>query len=269
MTEEQTEYTPDNAGEALNAVSEESAPQISEDSTGNSQGGVQKRISKVIKQRNDARTELAYYKGQLEAIKSAGVQPKQEVKEAPKASKPKKGDYQDYDQYIEDLADFKADEKAKAAVAQIMDQRKQADAQAQQLEAQNQLKTEIDKGKALYNDFDEVALSSDHAVNQHMIDAARGEQLSDVLYYLGKNHAESNRIAALPRELAFKEIAKIETKLTTKTQPKTKETTKAPPPVTTVGGGKAASNITSTKDMNFNQMQKQWEKNRLEKLGVR
>ncbi len=98
---------------------------------------------------------------------------------------------------------------------------------------------------AKYDDFREVAenptiaaiIVKAPAMNQALAECAN---MGDIMYFLGKNPAEVQRIAALSPYAQVMEIGRISDKLNTPTE-KGAPPTKAPVPVKHVGGGDALS----------------------------
>lgn len=84
-----------------------------------------------------------------------------------------------------------------------------------------------------YDDFERVAYNPALPVTDNMALAIQAsEQGPDVLYWLGSNPKEAQRIASLPPILQAKEIGKIEANLAA--NPPAKKTTSAPAPITPV-----------------------------------
>jgi hypothetical protein len=87
--------------------------------------------------------------------------------------------------------------------------------------------------RAKYDDFEQVAYNPKLAVTEVM---AQTIQLSDIgpdlIYHLGSNPKEAERIARMPPVLQAKEIGKLEAKLAS--NPPAKRTSTAPAPIAPV-----------------------------------
>jgi hypothetical protein len=110
-----------------------------------------------------------------------------------------------------------------------------------------------------------VANNSSLQLSEFMVGAAAESEVGhEILYHLGKNPAESARIASMSPFAQAKEIGKIEAKLTA-TPPKSPS--KAPPPVVPVGGNApAGAEPDPAKDP---EGWRSWEQARVKALGRR
>lgn len=216
-------------------------------------GGVQKRIDSLTKDKYAAERDAAYWKGVAESKPAPASEPKPEPS--------KELDPHDFDSDADYL---------KAIAKQTRDEIRQefTDGQAatQADKTQRVIVNEYGKGRAKYTDFDEVALSKTLPINQDMFDAAMGENLSDVLYHLGKNPAEAARISALPKVQQIKEIGRIESIITTNPNPRT--TTTVPNPPSTLDGG-GSPLVKPDGEKTQTELNTEWEQERRGRLGVK
>ena len=212
-------------------------------------GGVQKRIDELTRKRREAEREAAYWRGVAEAKAAAKSEP----------PKPATDDLDpnDFDSDADYLRAVAA--KAKEEIKKELEEERKRE---RELATQTRLTSLYSKGRKEHPDFDDVALNPSLPVTQHMFDAAMGDNLPDLLYYLGKNPAEASRIASLPPTQQIKEIGKIESGLTKKAVPG------APPPPTTVSGGSSGP-VKDEKDMTRAELHAKWEKERRARLGIR
>lgn len=149
--------------------------------------------------------------------------------------------YETYDAYIEDLTDWKTDEKLarqQQASAAERATRAQQDAFAQH-------GTRLEAFKQSHADFDALAEESDVRVPQPMVDAIlQSEHGPAMQYHLLQHPDEARRIAALSPGRQLYEMGKIEARVTAATSgpvvtaPKV---TKAHAPIKPVGGGSVAA----------------------------
>lgn len=192
--------------------------------------GLQKRFGELTRQREEAKREAEYWREQ--AMKG---QPKADTEQkATDKPKPKAADYESYEAFMEDLADWKADQK----LAERERQREQETQQERATREFNELRStfaeRIEQAAEKYEDFEEVAFSEDVPVSEAMATAIMQSELGpDLLYHLGQNPKEAARIAKLPPIAAVRELGKLEAKLS---EPPTKRASKAPEPIKPVGG---------------------------------
>lgn len=123
-------------------------------------------------------------------------------------------------------ADALAERKAQELLA-----RRAAEAEhASMLEAYQDREEEA-RGK--YDDFEQVAYNPKLSVTETMAQTIQASEIGpDVIYFLGSNPKEADRIARLPALLQAREIGKIEAKLAT--NPPAKKTSSAPAPIAPV-----------------------------------
>lgn len=109
----------------------------------------------------------------------------------------------------------------------------QYEADRQQKALQEQYHEREEAALEKYDDFERVAYNPTLPVSEHMALAIQAsDQGPDVLYWLGSNRKEADRIAALPPILQAKEIGKIEANLAA--NPPAKKSTSAPAPISPV-----------------------------------
>ena len=98
-----------------------------------------------------------------------------------------------------------------------------------------------------YDDFQQVAYNESLPVSATMAEVIRSaDNGPDVLYYLGSNPKEADRISRLPPALQAKEIGKIEAKL--ENDPPVKKSSSAPAPISPVTARKSGSASFPTTD---------------------
>ena len=123
-------------------------------------------------------------------------------------------------------ADALAERKAQELVA-----KRAAEAeQAAMLDAYHDREEEA---RSKYDDFEQVAYNPKLPVTETMAQTIQASDIGpDVIYYLGSNPKEAERIARLNPLLQAREIGKIEAKIAS--NPPAKKTTNAPAPITPV-----------------------------------
>jgi len=199
---------------------------------------VQKRIAKEQrKAQREADRRIA------EAVKS--VSPKQETKAA---DKPTPEQFSTTEDYVEAVAGWKANQIVTETLSKHAEQeqarRQQADADARTHAWTEQESDAEDK----YEDYHDVTRNPNLHINDAMLSVIQASEVgTDLAYYLGKNLAESERIAKLPPILAAKELGKLELKVSSASTGKSPS--KASPPITPIkGNGGTASNAPSDAD---------------------
>ena len=214
-------------------------------------GGVQKRIDTLTKAKNKAKEDAAYWRGMAEGKATSVVSdPKPEVV----ADKLLRDDFDTEEDYIEALVDKKVKAKVDTTTA---------------ADGVTKVQEQYSKGKEKYEDFEEIALSPTLPVSEAMFRASEGDNLSEILYHLGKDPDLALRISRMTPLQAAKEIGKIELGLANPNpNPKPKlKPSGAPDPIPKVKPG-GPTPVTTDKDSQKERMTK-WEKKRRENLGVK
>jgi hypothetical protein len=208
--------------EAEEVEPEESAPEEKEqDEKPKKKDRLQGRFDKLTKEIYDLRAQLA--------DKPAAQEPKAPVADG----KPKIDNFDSLEDFQEALTDWKLDQRESAKV--------QVEKQRESQRQAEQARQRIEQARSKYEDFDEVALDPSLRVSQAMYDVMlESDTGADVLYFLGNNPTEAERIAKLSPASAAREIGKIEAKLEAKPKAEPK-VTKAPPPVKPLAGRAAPS----------------------------
>lgn len=153
-----------------------------------------------------------------QAQRLTDIQPRQ----APPASDLTPEQFGSYEDYAEALAERRAEE--------LLVQRETAK-QQQALFEQYYDREETARDK--YDDFDQVAYNSSLPVTEIMAQSIQASDIGpDVLYWLGSNPKEAERISRLNPILQAKEIGKVEASLTS--NPPVRKTSTAPAPIAPV-----------------------------------
>lgn len=188
--------------------------------------GVQKRINEITRQRYEEQRRAEAAEAELERLKNV-----EDV------SKPKEEDFDDYDGYIEALTDYKVQKNLEKMSTQFS----QAQIQKQNQERQIKFQQKLGNASVKHPDLNEVLYDENGQPRIFVTDSmsdyiAESETGDDVLYFLGKNPIEANRIAMLPPVLAGRELSRIESGF--KSQP---SITRAPEPISPVHGKASVS----------------------------
>lgn len=122
-------------------------------------------------------------------------------------------------------------------------------------EAELQAKADIDSfyekeedARTKYEDFERVAYNPRLRITETMAEVIRASDIGpDVLYFLGSNPKEADRISKLSPFLQAKEIGRLETKVSSEPPP-TKKVSTAPAPINPVASRSASSPVLDTTD---------------------
>lgn len=154
----------------------------------------------------------------------------------PPAEVPPLENFESPEAYAEALATRKAQELLQKQAAQRQ--------QAEILESYHEREEEA---RAKYDDFEQVAYNRNLPVTEVMAQTIQASEIGpDVIYYLGSNPKEAERISRLAPFLQAKEIGRIEAKLAD--NPPAKKTTSAPPPIAPVTPRGATAKVIDTTD---------------------
>lgn len=163
----------------------------------------------------------------------------------PPAEEPRRESYNGNDEaYITAQIEHMAEQRAAAKLAERERIQKDAVEAEEREKRADAFDFRADVVRKNNVDFDDVVsnarLQRLDTVSNAMVDfIADSEQSADLLYYLGKNIKESQRIAGLSSSKATRELVRIEAELAAKPQ----RQTKAPPPITPI----TSNNSTSSK----------------------
>ncbi|KKK93187.1 hypothetical protein LCGC14_2695400, partial [marine sediment metagenome] len=125
----------------------------------------------------------------------------------------------------------------------------------------------LDKAREKYDDFDAVVFASTGVVtNPEILKVLQttGDAMGDLLYYMGSNPKESQKINAMSPMAAAVELGAIKAKLMTKSKTPPNKTN-APDPLKRVGGG-GASNAKTIDKMSQKERMAKWEADRIARL---
>ena len=157
---------------------------------------------------------------------------RQPERQAQPPAPPTPDDFESAQAYAEALAEQRAQ--------QILAEREQ---QRQRTELVDAYRDREEDARERYADFEQVAYNPSLPVTDTMAQAIQASEIGpDVIYWLGSNPKETERIAHLPPVLQAKEIGKIEATLAS--NPPVKKTSTAPPPLAPVTSTRSNSGPT-------------------------
>ena len=189
-------------------------------------GGFQKKIVKLEQEKEYWRQEAL--RAQTTAKPIEPVIPPKDLTTRPKAT-----DFATHDEYLEQLVEWKADQK----IAAIQTKRQQDEAKTQVQNKFNTHNSRVISFKESHEDFDEVidnvsTIPMSIAVQESILDSDHGPEM---MYALGNDPKEFKRICSLPPLQAAREMGKLETKfIKPATTSSNEKTTRAPKPVSPV-----------------------------------
>lgn len=239
-TEEVTETSEAVTGEESAASETDAAPVQENAVTEGESATPQKpdakaRIRQLHAERERAREEAAYLRGQLEARKEPEKTP-----EPVASTGPTPDQFERYEDFLDARAAFVAEQKFKALEAEREQRAKERETQTREEQVEQSFKERVQGFKAKTPDFDSVMQNPELRISKTMYEAIRETEVgAEIAYHLGKNPQEAARIAALSPIAAIREIGKLEAKFEKAPAQAVKTISNAPAPPSTVQGNAA------------------------------
>ncbi len=179
-----------------------------------------------------------------EALRRQVEGPKPEAR-APDASggKPQLKDFPDYESFVEAVADWRAEQKIEARIKAEAEKTKALTEKERDAERRAYFHERvIERGAALYEDFEDVALAEDLPITEPMLlTIAESDHGPVAAYFLGQHPEEAKRISKLSAPAQVREIDKLIATLTKPAEP-----TKAPEPIKPNKGDGSAGDTLET-----------------------
>lgn len=189
----------------------------------------QKRINKVTREKHEAIREAEKLRKE-----NADLKKQQHTAQAEK-SRPNKGDFEDYEAYEAALEKW-----ARESSVQTDDEETEIEFTPEELELADTMDNIVTQAEQ--NDFKEVVFNPNLDITLPMVRAASESELAaDLLYFLGQNPDEAERISKLPESSIPREIGRLEARLeagTASAKPKGKTPPTTPNPAKPVKTGK-------------------------------
>lgn len=198
-------------------------------------GGVEKKINKLVKQREDERREKEFWKQQaLTGQPQTTTATKQPVQD----QKPKFANFEDIEAYTEAVADWTLQQADLKRQKEVRNQN-----ETNRLEKFNQRVNDFEKTNP---DYREVMADAGniHASNEVMETIVESPVGPAIAYYLANNVDELERIDSLSPTARLRELGKLEDRLAPangSTTSKKQTVSKAPAPVNPVAGTKTVA----------------------------
>ncbi|QDP68069.1 MAG: hypothetical protein Unbinned5081contig1003_1 [Prokaryotic dsDNA virus sp.] len=216
--------------------------------------GVRKRISKLVKEKNQARQEVEYWKNlALESSKK----PERENSKQEQTSQvnddlePNPDDYDKPTDYYKAFAkwSFKQEQK------ELSKQSQQEKENQRLTEVQRKWQEQENKFKEDHEDYeDAVSALEDVYIDQGAFGAILESDIgAQIIYELGNNEELIEKLSTLRGSAAIKEIGKIEARLQSQPKKKITKTTKAPPPISTAKGSAKITKDINDPDLPFSE----------------
>jgi len=145
-----------------------------------------------------------------------------------------------------DVSQYESTEEYAVALAEkLLEQREKQKQYSEVLESYIDREEEA---RSKYDDYQQVVYNDRLMISDAMAEAIRSaDNGPDIAYHLGSNPKEAERIARLSPLLQAKEIGRIEAKLSDE-PPATKQTTRAPAPISPVGSARTTATSVETTD---------------------
>lgn len=167
----------------------------------NRRNGYEKRIAKLTRRAKEAEAALARERGE-KGEKGEKGENKPNKPESKPEGKPLLKDFETYEDWVDALTDYKADQRINAFKGQ-----------SEKEKAETDFVKRFNAGRKSFKDWDEV-VTDDVKITTAMQNAIRDTDIpADVIYYLGQNPDEAERILDLPAGKQALAIGKIEAKL--------------------------------------------------------
>lgn len=217
---------------------------------------VQKRIDQLTKQRHEAlreseesKRENAELKAKLAKYESA----------TPPADDPRPNydDYHSMDEFLRDYDQWGRRQGQREAKAEATQQPEPANVDQQA--AMDRIENAAIEAADRYPDFEQVVYDPSLPLTQDMVNAAaETDHVADVLYHLGKNREEAQRLSQLNGTSLVREIGRLEARLEAQSSGNgaaegqgSSQATSAPDPIKTVKGGGAKREPTNPDEMDI------------------
>ncbi len=209
------------------------------------QGGVQKRISELTRQRREAQRRAEEAEARAAAALEALQRLQTPVAEPEAELQPPV--FETPEQFARDMAEHTrkvAERSARLAAQQAREEQVQNAAQEAQRTQQERVRAEFmertEKVREKHPDFDDVVINNDDLPISVPLAAAIAQhpQGPEVSYYLGTHIDEAKRLATMPPAMQVAELGVIAYKLA---NPPAAPVSKAAPPIDPVRGPSAAA----------------------------
>lgn len=202
-------------------------------------GGFQKRISELTREKHEAKREAEQLRELLS--KALGGQPQKTEQTATQSDEPRQEQFSKYEDFVAARAEWKADQRVKAALEGFQKQASAVDQEKAHVERVRNFVAEAKAQGKEIKGFDEALAtvrSDDFPMTPTIAEfLLRANQKAAVVKYLADNPDEAFEISRLDELSQVQKLTLVEARFSAKPKPKTSS---APPPPATVSGGAAA-----------------------------
>ena len=243
LAEEAPSTVAEEPSEPVQEAKSQSEPKAEEEAkaTEKSKDKLEKRFSKISRQRDEANTRAEQLEARLRELE-AKANPQTIAQTANVDDKPKADQFNDAFEYAEALAEWSAEKALKDR--DIADQQRKAEEERNKVaESWNK---KVSKAKEAIPDFNKVVSKSTVVVSDAVRDAILESDVGpQILYHLASDDDFAQSIASMPAIKALKEIGRLEARYEGEQEKpekkaKTVATSKAPAPISPLKGGKSA-----------------------------
>ena len=243
LADEATETVAEEPSEPVQEANEQSEPKAEDEAKGTekSKDKLEKRFSKISRQRDEANTRAEQLESRLRELE-AKANPQTIAQTANADDKPQASQFNDAFEYAEALAEWSAEKALK--------DRDVADQQRRVEEERNKVvqtwNKKVSKIQEDIPDFNKVVSKSSVVVSDAVRDAIIESDVGpQILYHLASDNDLAESISKMPAIKALKEIGRLEARFEAKEEKPKKEaktvsTSKAPAPINPLKGGKSA-----------------------------
>ena len=195
--------------------------------------GVQKRLDELTALRRDAERDRDYWR-EFALRQQAPKEPEPQAI-APQG-KPILDTYASYEEYVEALADWKVETRLGAE----RENQSKAQQEAARAEQARTFQSRAETVRESHPDFDEIVRNPLLPISEAMAEVAQlSEKGPELLYHLGLNPQEAERIYRLPPYLQAMEMGRLEARLSRPTRAQTS----APDPISPVSGAAGSQTV--------------------------
>jgi hypothetical protein len=217
---------------------------------------VQRRIDELTRRNRELLAKVETLEREKTAPAESAITTKPEEADASEKEQPSPSaktknkrdsqDYQDYGDYTYDVAHDAAasvlEEQLDAKLLERDQARKKREAEEAESQRQHTAEKawakEVDRGRDLFEDFDEVASNPDVHVSPAMAQILfSSKQAAELAYYLGSNPKEANEMADLDADEAMRRMWQLETSLKPEPEPPPRQKSRAPKPAPRLPAG--------------------------------
>lgn len=195
--------------------------------------GVQKQLDKLKRQRYHAKQQAERERQEREYWQKKALEA--EGHKSVSTAKPTVEAFNTYEEYLEALSDWKVDQR-------LASERQQAEASKRETVSKTRVESyqkRVEQAVEKYDDYLDVAHGDHWTPSQQMVEAIQESEVgTDIAYWLGSHPEEAERIASLGQVAQYREIGKLEERLS---KPPPKKVTKAPPPIDPSGNKSSAT----------------------------